>query len=198
MYRMRCDFFHLSRSSTLSTDRLATCTSGPYAAPSTPRQCGHLLESCEYGGEPDEAEVVGGFLLVPGRHSAKMLDPAEEPLDHVAMTITLAVEGWGRSPHGIRRNASPPTRFNHQGADRVAVIGGIGHDVASLKPFQQRPGPRRISRLARREDDPHSTAGAVDRGMHFRGQSAAGTAETAPAVGFLFFSDGPRREPLAD
>lgn len=81
--------------------------------PDTPcfRRYGHSTEAREDGGEPDEAEVVLGLLLVAGGDPAEPLDRPEEPLDDDAAFVTDLVVTLRRLPRRVRPDAAPRRRL---------------------------------------------------------------------------------------
>ena len=64
------------------------------------------------GGEPDHPGEVRGFLLVPRRGPAELLDPPEEPLHHVPVPVPLLVVPRERHAGRVRLDARPrPAAF---------------------------------------------------------------------------------------
>lgn len=62
-------------------------------------------------------------------------------------------------------------------AERVGIIGRIGHDEVRLQTFDKRKGLRRIARLAGGEVKANGTAQAAHGKMDFGAQAAARAAD---------------------
>jgi hypothetical protein len=76
-------------------------------------------------------------------------------------------------------------------ANRVAVVGRVRRDAAdrsSLEGLQQRDRLRSVAALTGGQQQANESSAAIDGDMQLRRQSASAATETAPRVGFLFFS----------
>jgi hypothetical protein len=65
----------------------STCFSEPEALLS-------WLQPKQDGGERHHRLVVGGALLVAGRHASELLQSVDEPLHYVALSVGTPVEPW--------------------------------------------------------------------------------------------------------
>jgi len=162
------------------------------------RFCGHSGHRRQHGGEPDEAEVVFGFLVVASGHSSVVFDATEKTFDDVAMAIAALVVTPLPLAGRVRFDAGPTAGLLHAFADCLAIVRGVGQDVLRMKIADQRLGFRSVSRLAGRQMQMHRLSVRVDRSMNFRRQSAARSTEAAPPVRRFFFSPAFRREPADD
>src|SRR5215204_3353682 len=64
---------------------------------------GPTLEPEQDRGQREHPQVVGGPLLVAGGDPAPLLEPVDQPLDHVALPVGLPIEGPIRDLVGLRR-----------------------------------------------------------------------------------------------
>ena len=151
---------------------------------------GHSVCPRGEGGEPDEAGEVGGLLLVPRRHAAALLDPAEEPPDHVAVPVPRLVVAPLALAGRVRLHARAGPSSASPAADRVAVVRGVGEHMLRAQPLQQRRGLRGVAAPARRDDQPQRAARAAHRGVQLGRQPPARAAEAPPRVGVGFFPAG--------
>lgn len=65
---------------------------------------------------------MGIQLIIPGRHAAKPLEAAEEPLDRVALRVADCVVGTRVSALAPGRNDGPGTAGGHGGHERGALV----------------------------------------------------------------------------
>lgn len=170
----------------------------PSSCSPSARICGHSCQCCYQGGEPDEAEVVFGLLVVAGRHTTVLFDSAEEALNDVAVAVPLLVVAFADPARRVRPDAGFGSQRSYTLPDGVAVVGRIGHHMLGREIFQQRLRLQGITALAGRQPQMDGTPAGIDRRVNLRRQSPARSAQAAPLVGGVFFSPACRREPADD
>ena len=146
------------------------------ASETGPRQYGHSDHVCDECGEPEEAGVVGWFLLVSGGDPAAAFEAAEEPLNAVAALVdrlvvaTLSLAGWVRFDADLRPQTTATL------TNRIGVVGRVGDDRADLaatKCVQKHFRDWSIATLAGCQTKVDQSPGGSRHRMHLRRQSPA-------------------------
>jgi hypothetical protein len=144
------------------------------AAPESPLGCG--LKSCpdEDSDDLNGGKEVDGVLLEAGSDPAGVLEPVEEALDEIALSIQdFAVVAW-HAPASGGRNAGPDAALAQERAQPVGIIGLVGNEAAvGRQDVDQRGHGCEIVRLPWRQSQPDRQSAAIDHGMDLGGQAAA-------------------------
>ena len=141
------------------------------------------------GGELEHGEEVRGMLLVARGDAATMLDPVEEALDAVALSVKGLAEAGAPATICLGGNVRRGTGRLDASAEPIGVVGLVGEQDGSLaQPTEQLGGGRTIRRLAGREHQFERQAMCIGERMDLGGQSSSAAAHTTISTVFFVFA----------
>src|ERR1700712_4012277 len=127
-------------------------------------------------GELDDGEIVCVVLFESSGKGSKMLDPVEEALDEISVSVEEGAEGRDVDAVGHGLDVRPGAAFGQALAQRVAVVGTIGEqDLTGTKAVQNIDGAPAIVRLAFGELEGDRITIRIDESVDLSGQSASRT-----------------------
>ena len=131
----------------------------------------------DYGGELDEASVVGQELVVAGGHAPELLQLVEEPLGEVALPVERLVMVAWRFAVGPGRDDSLGSHVAYGIPQVVSVVSLVGDHGTGLEAVQQFVAARDVMALPRPEQQAHRVAQRVGGGVYLGAQAAARAAQ---------------------
>lgn len=125
--------------------------------------------SDEHGCDGNGGGEVAGELVVSRMDAAPILYPPDGPFDDVAGLVGTWVEGLDVLARWIVGNDGDRASGNHEAAQGIAVVGGIGGAAfGDRQRCQQVLGRPQIAHLPRREGEGENTARAIDDQVDLR------------------------------
>ena len=116
-------------------------------------------------------------LVIARCDRAVLLEPVEEPLDEIALTVEGEI-GFARlAAIGFRRDDGRDAPLLERLDQRVGVVALIGQERFGLDLVEQRHRLCDVGRLTRRERQRHGVAERIDDGVDLGRQPAAGSAD---------------------
>jgi hypothetical protein len=114
------------------------------------------------------------MLFEAGCDPAGVLEPVEEALDEIALSIEdLAVAPW-HAPALGGRNAGPDAALAQERAEPIGIVGLVGDEAAvGRNDVDQGGHGRKIVRLSWCQSQPDRQPAAIDHSMDLGGQAAA-------------------------
>ncbi len=115
--------------------------------------------------EFDEAEEVGGELVVAGSDAAPLFEAGEEALDAPALPVGDAVIAVLIRAVAAGRDDRLAALFVDQVVEAVGIIGAVGEHLACRQSADQVAGRCHVVLLTRPEHEAHRQAERIDYGM---------------------------------
>lgn len=122
----------------------------------------------------DSGEEVSCELVISGGDGSEMLDPVEEALDEVALSIDFAVDGTLDLAVALGRDVRSRAVLDSEIEDGASVIATIGNGVVCrTKAVEERLDSCLVGGLAGAQHEPQRQPASIDHDMDFSAQSAS-------------------------
>ena len=170
--------------------RFAPCASSScFYACRCPETGSHFRATCSrvetqscppyaYGSQVACCREVYCELVVSGGDAPPILQAAEGSFDDVSALVSLSVEWLDMFSRWIVGDHRLGTALNKEGAQSIAVIGGVGGaQAAGWQGCEQGNGNGRVAPLPRRYLERERTAATVDNSMDFCRSAASRAAD---------------------
>ena len=130
------------------------------------------------GGDEDGAGKDGSELVVSSGDAPPVLEPAEHPLDEIALLVGLRVEGLDVFARGVVGDDGRRAAFDQELAQLVGVVSGVGQAEARAgQGLQERLGKGGVTALSGGYFEGDEASLAIDDGVDLGRASAARTAD---------------------
>lgn len=122
----------------------------------------------------NSGQEVDGVLFEASCDPAGVLEPVEEALDEIALSVQDFAVAPRHAPASRGRNAGPNAALAQKLPEPVRIVGLVGDEAAvGRQDIDQGGNGGEIVRLPWCQGQPDRQPAAIDHGMDFGGQAAA-------------------------